>query len=129
MSDSSDISGDEPGDGPDRAPAVSTLRKAGGGQDGEAKAEHMDDIVHPAPDISPSAEPDMSNVMDSRDILQLRLAELRRRHRELDDEISIAMSRTGSADALEIRRLKKRKLALKDQIAKVEDQLMPDIIA
>jgi hypothetical protein len=89
----------------------------------------MDDVVHPAIDICPKAEPDMSNVMDSRDILQMRLAELRRKHRVLDVEISIAMSRTGLADALEIRRLKKRKLALKDLVAKVEDQLMPDIIA
>jgi hypothetical protein len=46
----------------------------------------------------------------------------------LDDEI-LALEINGTADQLTIRRLKKKKLALKDQITKVEDQLLPDIIA
>ena len=40
-----------------------------------------------------------------------------------------ALRESGSSDELQIARLKKRKLALKDQIAAVEDQLLPDIIA
>jgi hypothetical protein len=36
---------------------------------------------------------------------------------------------TGTADQLQLRRLKKQKLMLKDQIAEVEDQMLPDIIA
>jgi len=55
-------------------------------------------------------------------------AALRAEHRSLDDEI-IALEGTGSADQLLIKRLKKKKLALKDQITIIEDQLLPDIIA
>ncbi|MCB1505767.1 MAG: DUF465 domain-containing protein [Hyphomicrobiaceae bacterium] len=60
--------------------------------------------------------------------LRDKLANLRAEHRGLDDEI-IAMESTGSADQLHIKRLKKKKLALKDQITVIEDQLLPDIIA
>ncbi|HRN83727.1 MAG TPA: DUF465 domain-containing protein [Hyphomicrobium sp.] len=56
------------------------------------------------------------------------LVRLRSEHRALDDEISTLES-DGGIDQLTIRRLKKKKLALKDQITKVEDQLLPDIIA
>ncbi|GGE00970.1 hypothetical protein GCM10011515_20940 [Tsuneonella deserti] len=56
------------------------------------------------------------------------LASLRTEHRDLDAAID-ALSGTGSTDQLQIARLKKRKLRLKDQIAMVEDQLLPDIIA
>lgn len=56
------------------------------------------------------------------------LAMLRTEHRDLDAAID-ALSAAGSADQLQIARLKKRKLRLKDQIAVVEDQLLPDIIA
>ncbi len=56
------------------------------------------------------------------------LASLRAEHRDLDDEI-IALEGTGSADQLLIKRLKKKKLAVKDQITLIEDQLLPDIIA
>ncbi len=56
------------------------------------------------------------------------LVRLRSEHRALDDEISTLES-GGALDQLTIRRLKKKKLALKDQITKIEDQLLPDIIA
>ncbi len=56
------------------------------------------------------------------------LAMLRTEHRDLDAAID-ALSDTGSTDQLQIARLKKRKLRLRDQIAIVEDQLLPDIIA
>ena len=56
------------------------------------------------------------------------LASLRNEHRDLDAAID-ALSGSGSTDQLQIARLKKRKLRLKDQIAIVEDQLLPDIIA
>lgn len=56
------------------------------------------------------------------------LASLRTEHRDLDAAID-ALTSTGSTDQLQIARLKKRKLRLKDQIAVVEDQLLPDIIA
>lgn len=56
------------------------------------------------------------------------LAALRAEHRSLDDEI-IAIEATGSGDQLLVKRLKKKKLAIKDQITLMEDQLLPDIIA
>lgn len=60
--------------------------------------------------------------------LREQIALLRSEHRELDDQIA---QEEGSlvTDQLLIRRLKKRKLALKDQITSLEDQLLPDIIA
>jgi len=56
------------------------------------------------------------------------LVRLKAEHRDLDAEI-IALKEAGSADLFTIKRLKKRKLALKDHITSVEDQLFPDIIA
>lgn len=56
------------------------------------------------------------------------LAGLMVEHRDLDAAI-VALTGSGSSDQLQIARLKKRKLRLKDQIAVVEDQLIPDIIA
>jgi hypothetical protein len=60
--------------------------------------------------------------------LRRRLAMLRTEHRDLDAAIQ-ALSATDSQDQLQIARLKKRKLRLKDQIAMIEDYLTPDIIA
>lgn len=56
------------------------------------------------------------------------LNSLKQRHRDLDVAIDSLVS-TGSADQLQLRRLKKEKLALKDRIAKIEDDSLPDIIA
>lgn len=53
---------------------------------------------------------------------------LKQRHRDLDVAIDSLVA-TGSADQLQLRRLKKEKLALKDRIAKIEDDSLPDIIA
>lgn len=53
---------------------------------------------------------------------------LRIEHRDLDASIE-ALRMTGSTDQLQIARLKKRKLRLRDEIAMLEDQLIPDIIA
>jgi hypothetical protein len=60
--------------------------------------------------------------------LREELVKLRAEHRQLDDEI-LGLEMNGSADQLLIRRLKKKKLALKDRITTIEDQLLPDIIA
>lgn len=67
--------------------------------------------------------------MDERpEMLRERLNWLKQQHRDLDAAIA-SLEQTGTADQLLLRRLKKQKLMLKDQIAKVEDQLLPDIIA
>lgn len=66
--------------------------------------------------------------MDQSDVLRVELAVLRREHRDLDDAIA-ALEERGRGDPLALRRLKKQKLALKDRISRIEDQLTPDIIA
>jgi hypothetical protein len=56
------------------------------------------------------------------------LARLREEHRDLDNAIE-ALERLNAGDRLQIQRLKKRKLGLKDRMTFIEDQLTPDIIA
>ncbi|WP_206237934.1 MULTISPECIES: DUF465 domain-containing protein [Novosphingobium] len=60
--------------------------------------------------------------------LRKRLEMLRIEHRDMDAAID-ALSGAGTQDQLQIARLKKRKLRLKDQISQIEDYLIPDIIA
>lgn len=60
--------------------------------------------------------------------LARRLEMLRVEHRDLDAAID-ALAGAGNADQLQIARLKKRKLRLRDEIVLIEDQLIPDIIA
>ena len=57
-----------------------------------------------------------------------KLRQLRIEHRDLDDVIN-RLSMDFSSDELQMKRLKKRKLMLKDQISKIESELLPDIIA
>jgi len=60
--------------------------------------------------------------------MRVKLEELRSEHRDLDDVIQ-RLTETSPFNQLQIQRLKKRKLALKDQIIKLESKLLPDIIA
>ena len=60
--------------------------------------------------------------------MRRRLEALQSEHRDLDDVIS-RFSNEAPADQLLIHRLKKRKLVLKDEIKRLEDLLLPDIIA
>ena len=60
--------------------------------------------------------------------LRAELAALQTEHRALDDRIA-ALSEGALGNQLEVRRLKKRKLMLRDRIARLEDQIFPDIIA
>lgn len=64
--------------------------------------------------------------MDESDLEQ-RLGLLRIEHRDLDDAIA-ALGMAAQVDQLQIARLKRRKLRLRDEIAAIEDQLIPDII-
>jgi hypothetical protein len=68
--------------------------------------------------------------MDALEQVQLRtsLRILEQEHRDLDAAIA-ALEASGTVDQLQLRRLKKKKLALKDQIIQVENKLIPDIIA
>ena len=60
--------------------------------------------------------------------IKARLEQLRSEHRDLDDAIA-QITETAPFDTLQVQRLKKRKLVLKDLIIKLESQLVPDIIA
>ena len=60
--------------------------------------------------------------------LKTELAQLRQEHRDLDAAIEALHNSPGS-DLLQVQRLKKRKLHLRDRIIQIEDQLTPDIIA
>ncbi|PVM86200.1 hypothetical protein DDF62_18740 [Caulobacter radicis] len=60
--------------------------------------------------------------------VERRLATLREEHQDLSDAVS-ALEERPQPDMLQIARLKRRKLALKDEIVSLEDQVTPDIIA
>jgi hypothetical protein len=60
--------------------------------------------------------------------LKAKLAALKTEHRDLDEVIA-RLAETAPFDQLQLQRLKKRKLLLKDQILKIESELLPDIIA
>ena len=64
----------------------------------------------------------------TREALRKKLEDLRSQHRDLDDVIERVTEQV-PFDQLQVQRLKKRKLNLKDQITKIESQLLPDIIA
>jgi hypothetical protein len=68
------------------------------------------------------------NENDENAALKTKLAELVQEHRDLD-AATTALIASGSHDQIQLSRLKKRKLQLKDQIARIEDDLLPDIIA
>lgn len=69
----------------------------------------------------------MNNDTQTSELREL-LARLVNEHRDLDAEI-VALEVMTTSDQLQIKRLKKRKLAIRDRITAVEDQLLPDIIA
>ena len=66
--------------------------------------------------------------LKTEEILQIELEVLKQEHRDLDEAVK-ALEERGIQDQLTIQRLKKKKLALKDKIAVIEDRLTPDIIA
>ena len=60
--------------------------------------------------------------------IQSQIERLREEHRDLDAAID-ALLQAGQADRLQVQRLKKRKLQLRDRLSQLEDDLTPDIIA
>jgi hypothetical protein len=75
----------------------------------------------------PTVQQGTAHAMDEGE-LQRRLEMLRTEHRDLDDSIA-ALRTAGASDQLQLARMKKRKLRLRDEIARIEDELVPDIIA
>jgi hypothetical protein len=65
---------------------------------------------------------------EQRAILSGQLERLRQEHRDLDAAIE-ALNEAGQADQLQLQRLKKHKLQLRDRLTRLEDALTPDIIA
>ncbi len=65
---------------------------------------------------------------DGRAALESELARMKQEHRDLDAAID-ALEQSVAGDQLQIQRLKKRKLVLRDRISFVEDELTPDISA
>ncbi len=65
--------------------------------------------------------------MENSDIQDI-LIVLKQEHRDLDDAIQ-ALSGTRASDQLQLQRMKKKKLHLKDEISRIQDRLLPDIIA
>lgn len=70
----------------------------------------------------------MHHEMSHDEIVRCKLAALRMEHRDLDEAIA-ALSSQQLTSSISLQRLKKQKLSLKDQIARLEDELTPDIIA
>ncbi len=66
--------------------------------------------------------------MDHIEVLQAELIQMQQEHRDLDDAIGAIHERI-NPDRLSLQRLKRRKLALKDKIQRLEDEITPDIIA
>lgn len=67
--------------------------------------------------------------MLEQEMMRRKLEELRTEHRDLDDVIARMAQDNKPFDQLQMQRLKKRKLVLKDAILKIESRLLPDIIA
>ena len=86
---------------------------------------------HSCPTRSAAAQASKSAVAMTKDEereLREQLARLQQEHRDLDAAIS-ALQHSPGSDLLQVQRLKKRKLYLRDRISHIEDQLTPDIIA
>ncbi len=66
--------------------------------------------------------------MSHEDVMRVKLEVLRHEHRDLDEAIEALADRV-TVDQLTLKRLKSQKLRLKDRIARIEDELTPDIIA
>lgn len=66
--------------------------------------------------------------MEQIEVLRVKLEVLRHEHRDLDSAIA-ALQERQTGDMLTLKRLKKQKLAIKDEIARLEDRITPDIIA
>jgi hypothetical protein len=71
---------------------------------------------------------DRDLTQEERDALVAHIERLREEHRDLDAAIE-ALRDAGQADQLQLQRLKKRKLLLRDKLSQLEDQITPDIIA
>jgi hypothetical protein len=103
-----------------RRTASQSLRRLGNGVDGTPPSGQIRKRSGRGQQVSGAA-------MDEAE-LKARLNTLAQEHRDLDAAID-ALARSATADMLQIARLKKRKLRLKDEMSLIQDLLIPDIIA
>jgi hypothetical protein len=82
----------------------------------------------PVADYRTQNKPAVAMTNEEERALREQLARLQQEHRDLDAAIAALATSPGS-DLIQVQRLKKRKLVLRDQIRRIEDQLTPDIIA
>ena len=80
------------------------------------------------PGGQPGSKPAVAMKQDEERKLREQLARLQQEHRDLDAAI-VALAMSPGSDVIQVQRLKKRKLVLRDKIRVIEDQLTPDIIA
>ncbi|MBE87934.1 MAG: hypothetical protein CMM76_00670 [Rhodospirillaceae bacterium] len=66
--------------------------------------------------------------MDDQQAILIKIKELKATHRDLDDAIA-RVAESPPFDQVTLQRLKKRKLAIRDQLGRMENKLIPDIIA
>ena len=76
----------------------------------------------------PQSKPAVAMTQDEERELREQLARLQQEHRDLDAAIA-ALAMSPGSDVIQVQRLKKRKLVLRDKIRRIEDQITPDIIA
>ena len=76
----------------------------------------------------PESEPAVAMTKEEERELREQLARLQQEHRDLDAAIAALVMSPGS-DLIQVQRLKKRKLGLRDKIRQIDDQITPDIIA
>ena len=79
-------------------------------------------------DLHPPKKDVPANEDSSAEVLKAKLQNLLSEHRDLDDVIA-RLTETGVTNQLQMQRMKKRKLALKDEIARLHALVLPDIIA
>ncbi len=76
----------------------------------------------------PAKRPTVAMTKEEERALREQLARLQQEHRDLDAAIA-ALAASPASDLIQVQRLKKRKLVLRDKIRAIDDQLTPDIIA
>jgi hypothetical protein len=82
----------------------------------------------PGVDGQPESELAVAMTKEEERELREQLARLQQEHRDLDAAIA-ALAMSPGSDVIQVQRLKKRKLVLRDKIRRIEDQITPDIIA
>ena len=130
--------GDQPSAGKPPAPSVGAgqplvfqalggrAKKTSGGtpkQDGSADGDLLE-----FSDLHKNHSAKSSKAIDEGHLMRAKLVTLTEKHRDLDDSIT-ALERAGTFDQLQVQRLKKQKLTIKDEMSKLKAMLHPDIIA